>query len=186
MFNLKAYGTYLKWVLQTNKMCLVNSGWKQKQMCADLEQTALSSAPCCSGWFPRAGVGLVSGRCRPVSNLSCLPAHHSNPDRCVSVRTPPPRPSPDPSNCTTTADYAHITIPKSNTFTMMNAWPSPHLDLRTPPDFTASSMRGLMIFSVVSTRTENVGSTMKSMKPFKEKNGICLEAWHLFNQLETH
>lgn len=80
-----------------------------------------------------------------------------------------------------------IIIPESNTFTMMNMWPLPHLDLRTPPDFTASSMRGLMIFSVVSTRTENVGSTIKSMNPLKEKQfylfrNLC----HSFKQLETH
>jgi hypothetical protein len=47
-----------------------------------------------------------------------------------------------------------------------------HLDLRTPVscDFKVSSIRGVMIFSVVSTNTENVGSTMKSMNPARQTN----------------
>lgn len=32
-------------------------------------------------------------------------------------------------------------------------------------DFDASSIRGITIFSIESVRRENVGSTMKSMKP---------------------
>lgn len=35
--------------------------------------------------------------------------------------------------------------------------------------FEASSIRGITIFSVESVRRENVGSTMKSMKPTKAK-----------------
>lgn len=36
-------------------------------------------------------------------------------------------------------------------------------------DFDASSIRGITIFSIESVRRENVGSTMKSMKPKEEK-----------------
>lgn len=36
-------------------------------------------------------------------------------------------------------------------------------------DFVASSIRGITIFSIESVRRENVGSTMKSMKPKEEK-----------------
>jgi len=36
-------------------------------------------------------------------------------------------------------------------------------------DFDASSIRGKTIFSIESVRRENVGSTMKSMKPKEEK-----------------
>lgn len=36
-------------------------------------------------------------------------------------------------------------------------------------DFEASSIRGITIFSIESVRRENVGSTMKSMKPEKQE-----------------
>ena len=44
---------------------------------------------------------------------------------------------------------------------------APDLDLRKParPEWAASSIRGVTIFSVMSVRTVNVGTTMKSMKP---------------------
>lgn len=43
----------------------------------------------------------------------------------------------------------------------------PDLDLRKPPrlECVASSMSGVTIFSVMSVRTVNVGTTMKSMNP---------------------
>lgn len=36
-------------------------------------------------------------------------------------------------------------------------------------DFVASSIRGITIFSIESVSRENVGSTMKSMKPKEDK-----------------
>lgn len=39
-------------------------------------------------------------------------------------------------------------------------------------DFDASSIRGITIFSIESVRRENVGSTMKSMKPEGEEEKI--------------
>lgn len=35
-------------------------------------------------------------------------------------------------------------------------------------------MRGVMIFSVVSTNTENVGSTMKSMNPERQTEKLMI------------
>lgn len=54
----------------------------------------------------------------------------------------------------------------------------PDADLRNParPEFVASSMSGVTIFSVMSVRTVNVGITMKSMNPAgKNKYGFTFE-----------
>lgn len=54
----------------------------------------------------------------------------------------------------------------------------PDLDLRKPArlECVASSMSGVTIFSVMSVRTVNVGTTMKSMNPADEQKGYPLSA----------
>ncbi len=61
-------------------------------------------------------------------------------------------------------------------------------DLRKParPELVASSMSGVMILSVMSVRTVNVGTTMKSMKPAGNDQKwliFLLWAWFLINKL---
>lgn len=58
-------------------------------------------------------------------------------------------------------------------------WKSIYLDRLMPsrPSTAASSMRGVIIFSIISVMTEKVGSTMKSMNPVRiliqRKEKLC-------------